>query len=164
MLLIVWFYISLVAFLYLFLFYVELRARVRRHVKGSRSLPFITPASVDSLISIEPDLFMIELTSRADSVEEPMIPDAPRVPVSQLESDLRDVSQRSIFVFYDSATEPVKWSRVESIVNNLKIRNALILKGGLEMWPSKHSSDRLAAASCSTERSGQAAPILTLLE
>ena len=67
MLLIVWFYISLVVFLYVFLFYVGLGARARRHVKGSRSLPYITPASVDSLIAIEPDLYMIELSSRGDS-------------------------------------------------------------------------------------------------
>jgi hypothetical protein len=51
-----------------------------------------------------------------------------RMPVSQLESFLRKASRRSIFVFYDSATEPVKWSRVESIVNNCAIPHVFVLK------------------------------------
>ena len=80
-----WFYISLVVFLYAFLFFSEMRARAKRHVKGCPSLPYISPVRLDSLIAIEPDLFIIELSSRADSGEKLQIPDALRMPVSQLE-------------------------------------------------------------------------------
>jgi hemoglobin len=52
-----WFYISLVVFLYALLLYSELRARAKRHVKGCPSLPYISSARLDSLISIEPDLY-----------------------------------------------------------------------------------------------------------
>jgi hypothetical protein len=142
-----WFYISLVVFLYSLLFYSELRSRAKRHVKGCPSLSYISPARLDSLIAIEPDLFIVELSSRAASCELLQIPDALRMPVSQLESFLQKASRRSVFVFYDSATEPVKWSRVESIVNNYAIRNVFVLKGGLEFWLSKHQTDGMAVTS-----------------
>jgi hypothetical protein len=129
-----WFYISLVVFLYALLFYSEMKARAKRHVKGCRSLPYISPARLDSLIAIEPDLFIIELSSRADSAEKPQIPDARRMPLSQLERFLQTASSRSVFVFYNTATEPVSWSRVECIVNNRAMRNVFVLKGGLELW------------------------------
>jgi hypothetical protein len=141
-----WFCISLVVFLYSFLLYSELRARAKRHVKGCPSLPYISPARLDSLITIEPDLFIVELSSRTDSDEKPGIPDALRVPVSQLERFLEKVSRRSVFVFYDSATEPVTWSHVECIVNDHAIRNVFVLKGGLELWLSKHQDDGIAVA------------------
>jgi hypothetical protein len=64
-----WFYISLVVFLYVLLLYSELRTRARRHVKGCPSLPYISPARLDSLIAIEPDLYIVELSSRAGSCE-----------------------------------------------------------------------------------------------
>lgn len=139
-----WFYISLVVFLYALLFYSELRNRAKRYVKGCLSLPYISPSRLDSLIAIEPDLFIVELSSCAASREVPQIPDALRMPVSQLESFLQKASRRSVFVFYDSDTEPVKWSRVESIVNNYAIRNVFVLKGGLERWLSKHQTDGMA--------------------
>ena len=141
-----WFCISLVVFLYSFLLYSELRARAKRHVKGCPSLPYISPARLDSLITIEPDLFIVELSSRTDSGEKPSIPDALRVPVSQLERFLEKVSRRSVFVFYDSATEPVTWSHVECIVNDHAMRNVFVLKGGLELWLSKHQDDGIAVA------------------
>jgi hypothetical protein len=142
-----WFYISLVVFLYALLFYLELRNRAKRHVKGCPSLPHISPARLDSLIAIEPDLILVELSSRAASREILQIPDALRMPVSQLESFLGKASRHSVFVFYDSATEPVKWSLVESIVNNYAIRNVFVLKGGLEFWLSKHQADGMVVAS-----------------
>jgi hypothetical protein len=141
-----WFCISIVVFLYALLLYSELRARAHRHVKGCPSLPYISPARLDSLIAIEPDLFIVELSSRPDSGEKPRIPDALRMSVSQLERFLQKASRRSIFVFYDSATEPVKWSRVECIANNYAIRNVFVLKGGLELWLSKHQADGIAVA------------------
>lgn len=143
----VWFYISLVVFLYGLLFCLELRTRAKRHVKGCPSLPYISPARLDSLIAIEPDLLIVDLSSRAGSREMLQIPDALRMPVSQLESFLQRASRRSIFVFYDSATDPVKWSRVESIVNRYAIRNVFVLKGGLEFWLSKHQTDGMAVTS-----------------
>jgi hypothetical protein len=142
-----WFYISLVAFLYALLFCLELRRRAKRHVKGCPSLPHISPASLDSLISIEPDLLIVELSSRAAFHEIVRIPGALRMPVSQLESFLQKASRRSVFVFYDAATDPVKWSRVESIVNEYAIRNVFVLKGGLEFWLSKHQTDGMAVTS-----------------
>ena len=141
-----WFYIFLVVFLYALLFYSEMRARAKRHVKGCRSLPYISSARLDSLIAIEPDLFIIELSSRSDSDEKPQIPDALRMPVSQLERFLQKASRRSVFVFYDSATEPVTWSRVECMVNDHAMRNVFVLKGGLELWLSKHQADGVAVA------------------
>jgi hypothetical protein len=142
-----WFYIALVVFMYASLFVVEMRARAKRHVKGCPSLSYISPARLNSLIAIEPDLFIVELSSRAASCELLQIPDALRMPVSQLESFLQEASRRSVFVFYDSATEPVKWSRVESMINNYAIRNVFVLKGGLEFWLSKHQTDGMAVTS-----------------
>jgi hypothetical protein len=141
-----WFYISLVVFLYALLFFLEMRARARRHVKGCPLLPYISPARLDSLMAIEPDLFIVELSSRSDSSEKPQIPDALRMPVSQLERFLQKASRRSVFVFYESATEPVTWSRVECMVNEYALRNAFVLKGGLELWLSKHQADGMAVA------------------
>jgi hypothetical protein len=141
-----WFYIALVVFMYATLFVVEMRARAKRHVKGCASLPYISSARLDSLIAIEPDLFIVELSSRADSGERPRIPDALRMPVSQLERFLQKASRRSVFVFYDSATEPVTWSRVERLVNDHAMRNVFVLKGGLELWLSKHQGDETTVA------------------
>jgi hypothetical protein len=141
-----WFYISLVLFLYALLFYSEMKARAKRHVRGCPSLPYISPARLDSLIAIESDLLIIELSSRAESGERPQIPDALRMPVSQLERFLQTASCRSVFVFYDTAAEPVTWSRIECIVNNHAMRNVFVLKGGLELWLSKHQADGMAVA------------------
>jgi hypothetical protein len=138
-----WFYISLVVFLYALLFYLELRSRAKRHVKGCPSLPCISPAPLDSLIVIEPDLLIVALSPGAASHELPQISGALRMPVSQLDSFLQKASRRSIFVFYDSAADPVKWSPVESIVNKYAIRNVFVLKGGLEFWLSKHQAARV---------------------
>jgi rhodanese-related sulfurtransferase len=142
-----WFYISLVVFLYAVLLYSELRARAKGHVKGCPSLPYVSSGRLDSLIAIEPDLFIVELSSQADLDEKPKIPDALKMPVSQLESFLQRASRRSIFVFCDSATEPVTWSRVQSIVNKYGLRNVFVLKGGLDLWVSRHPADGMAVAS-----------------
>jgi hypothetical protein len=141
-----WFYISLVVFMYAVLLYSELRARAKGHVKRCPSLPYTSSRRLDSLIAIEPDLFIVELSSRADSSQKARIPDALRMPVSQLERFLQKASRRSVFVFYDSATEPVTWSRVECIANDYAIRNVFVLKGGLELWLSKRQADGIAVA------------------
>jgi hypothetical protein len=141
-----WFCIVAVIFLYGFYFFVELRARARRHVKGCPTLPYICPKRLDSLIVIEPDLLVIEIASATDTEIKPGIPDARRIPIAQLDGFLDGVSARSVFVFYDSATEPADWSRVESIVNRHKIATALVLKGGLEMWLSERRSDQFVLA------------------
>jgi hypothetical protein len=132
--------------MYASLFVVEMRARAKQHVKGCPSLPYISPARLDSLIAIEPDLFIVELSSRADLGEKPRIPDSLRMPVSQLERFLQKAYRRSVFVFYDSATEPVTWSRVECLVNDHAMRNVFVLKGGLELWLSKHQGDGITVA------------------
>ncbi len=142
-----WFYLALVVFSYSLLLLLELRNRAKRHVKGCPSLPYISPQRLDSLVVIEPDLIVVELSSRAASSAIPQIPDALRMPVSQLGSFLHGASRRSIFVFYDSATEPVQWLRVEAIVNDCAIPNVSVLKGGLELWLSKHQADGLVVAS-----------------
>lgn len=141
-----WFYISVVTFLYALLFYSEMRARAKRHVKGCPSLPYISPVRLGSLITIEPNLFIIELSSRVDSGEIPQLPDALRMPLSQLEKFLQTASCRSVFVFYDTTAEPVTWSRVERIVNDHAMHNVYILKGGHELWLSKHRADEMADA------------------
>ncbi len=142
-----WFYIALVVFLYSLLLFLELRTRAKRHVKGCPSLPYISSERLDSLIAIEPDLIVIELSSRAASREMPQIPDALRMPVSQLQGFLRNASRRSVFVFYDSAREPVQWSRVEAIANDCAIPNVSVLKGGIEVWLSKHQADGVGVTS-----------------
>jgi rhodanese-related sulfurtransferase len=142
-----WFYLALVVFLYSLLLFSELRNRAKRHVKGCPSLPYISSEGLDSLLVIEPDLIVVELTSRTASSETPKIPDAVRIPVSQLQGFLRNASRRSIFVFCDSAAEPVQWSSVECIVNDYAIPNVSVLKGGLELWLSKHQADGLVVAS-----------------
>jgi hypothetical protein len=142
-----WFYIALVVCSYSLLLFLELRTRARQHVKGCPSLPYISPGRLDSLLAIEPDLIVVELSSRAASSGMPQIPDALRMPVSQLPGFLRNAPRRSIFVFYDSATEPVQWSLVEAIANDCAIPNVSVLKGGLELWLSKHPADRVGVAS-----------------
>jgi hypothetical protein len=141
-----WFYVSLVVFLYALLFYLEMKARARRHVKGCPSRPYISPARLDSLIAIEPDLFVIELSSGADRQEQPQIPDARRMSVSQLENFLQKASRRSVFVFYDTVAERATWSLIECIVKQHTMRNVFVLRGGLEMWLSKHQANGLAVA------------------
>jgi hypothetical protein len=84
-----WFYLALVVFLYSLLLFVELRNRAKRHVKGCPSLPYISPEGLDSLLVIEPDVIVVELSSRTASSEIPKIPDALRMPVSQLQGFLR---------------------------------------------------------------------------
>jgi len=142
-----WFYISLVVFLYVLLFCLELRTRAKRHVKGCPSLPCVSPARLDSLIAIEPDVLIVGLNTGAALLEIPQIPGALRIPVSDLESFLQKASRRSVFIFYDCAAGPVDWSRVESMVNKYAIRNVFVLKGGLEFWLSKHQADGMAITS-----------------
>jgi hypothetical protein len=115
-------------------------------VKGCPSLPYISPRRLDSLLAIEPDLIVVELSSRAASSEMPHIPDALRMTVSQLPGFLRSAPHRSVFVFYDSTAEPVQWSRVEAIANDCAIPNVSVLKGGIELWLSKHPADRVGVA------------------
>jgi hypothetical protein len=83
----------LVVFLYSLLLFSELRKRAKRHVKGCPSLPYISPEGLDSLLVIEPDLIVVELSSRAASSEMPKIPDALRMPVSELQGFLRNASR-----------------------------------------------------------------------
>jgi hypothetical protein len=141
-----WFYLGLVVFLYSLLLFSELRSRAKRHVKGCPSLPYISSERLDSLSAIEPDLIIIELSSRVASSEMPQIPDAFKMPVSQLQGFLCKASRRSIFILYDTAQEPMQWSRVETIVNECGIPNVFVLKGGLESWLSKHHADGVGVA------------------
>jgi hypothetical protein len=141
-----WFCIVAIISLYGFWFFVEMRARVRSHVKGCSTLPYICSRRLDSLIVIEPDLLIVEVASTTDAEKKPGLPDARRIPIAQLDGFLDEVSPRSVFVFYDSAAEPANWSLVESIVNRHRIATALVLKGGLEMWLSEHRSDQFAVA------------------
>lgn len=141
-----WFYLALVVFLYSLLLFSELRSRARRYVKGCPSLPYISSERLDSLSAIEPDVIVIELSSQTASSEIPQIPDALKMPVSQLQGFLCNASRRSIFIFYDTAREPMQWSRVEAIVNECAIPNVFVLKGGLELWLSKHHADGVGVA------------------
>ena len=61
MLPIVWFFLVVVSFLWILLLYTELRKRARRHVRGCPALLYISPERLDSLITIEPDLKILEL-------------------------------------------------------------------------------------------------------
>lgn len=131
MLPIVWFYIAVVSFLWIFLLYIELRNKARSHVRGCSSLPYISPERLNSLITIEPDLIMLELGFHPGNAG---IPDALRVPVDQLESFVSHVSRSTILAFYDSGEEPVNWKQVELLVRKYSLRNAVVLKGGLEAW------------------------------
>ena len=58
----------------------------------------------------------------------------------------RSASRRSVFILYDTATEPVQWSRVETIANDCAIPNVSVLKGGIELWLSKHQADGVGVA------------------
>lgn len=131
MLPIVWFYIAAVLFLLVLLLYTELRNRARAHVKGCSSLLFISPERLNSLIIIEPDLKMLELGLHYGMAG---ISDAQRIPVDQLESLVSHTSRSTILVFYDSIKEPANWKQVELLVRKYSLRNALVLKGGLEAW------------------------------
>lgn len=142
-----WFYLALVVFLYSLLLFSELRSRARRHVKGCPSLPYISSERMDSLTAIEPDVIVIELSSRPASSEMPQIPDALKMPVSQLQGFLCDISRRTVCIFYDTAAEPIQWSRVETIVNECAMPNIFVLKGGLELWLSKHQANGVGVAS-----------------
>lgn len=133
MLPIVWFYIAVVSFLCILLLYTESRNRARSHVRGCSSLPYISPERLNSLIIIEPDLQILELGFHPGQAG---IPDAHRVPVDQLESFVSHTSRSTILTFYDSSEEPVKWKQVELLVRKYSLRNAVVLKGGLEAWQS----------------------------
>jgi len=142
-----WFYLALVVFLYSLLLFSELRSRARGYVKGCPSLPYISSERLDSFSAIEPDLVVIELSSQTASSEMPQIPDALKMPLSQLQGFLCNASRRSIFIFYDTPREPIQWSRVEAIVNECAIPNVFVLRGGSESWLSKHRADGVGVAS-----------------
>ena len=142
-----WFYLALVVFLYSLLLFSELRSRARRHVKGCPSLPYISAERMDSLVAIEPDVTVIELSSRPASSEMPQIPGALKMPLAQLQGFLCDASRRSVFIFYETAADPMQWSRVEAIVNECAMPNVFVLKGGLELWLSKHQADGVGVTS-----------------
>jgi hypothetical protein len=59
-----WFYMALVVFSCALLLYLELRVRAKRHVKDCPSLLYISPERLDSLIVIEPDLIIVELSTQ----------------------------------------------------------------------------------------------------
>jgi hypothetical protein len=126
MLPIAWFYVILVLCLYALLFYTEMRSRAKRHVKGCPSLPYISRASLDSLIIIEPDLIIVALTDQPGL--QPEIPDARMVTTSTLAAFLAQSPQRSLFVIYADRGTPVAWRDVESIVNRLAIPSVSVLK------------------------------------
>ncbi len=102
-------------------------------MKGCSSLLFISPQRLNSLIIIEPDLKMLELSFLYG---EAGIPDARRMPVEQLESFVSHTSPSTILVFYDSSKDPVNWKQVERLVRKYSLRNTFVLKGGLEAWQS----------------------------
>jgi hypothetical protein len=141
-----WICIALVVCLYVLLFCLEVRARAKRHVRGCPSLPYISRARLDSFIVIEPDLIIVELVERVDSRGKAQIPDARRVAVPELYAFLANSPQRSVFVFYTSASETIPWRQVERIVDRLAIPNVYVLKGGLEGWLLKHPADGMAIA------------------
>ena len=95
---------------------------------------------------IESDLIIVELCSPAHHNGTAQIPDAHSVPIDQLDSFLRQASHRSVFVFYDSATDPIAWSRVEAILNRYPIRYSFVLKGGFEAWLSRQQAKGMATA------------------
>jgi hypothetical protein len=76
---------------------------------------------------------MLELSSLCGKAG---IPDAHRMPVEQLESFVSHTSRSTILVFYDSIKDPVNWKQVELLVRKYSLRNAFVLKGGLEAWQS----------------------------
>jgi hypothetical protein len=134
MLPIVWFFLVVVSFLWILLLYTELRKRARRHVRGCPCLPYISPERLDSLIIIEPDLKILELGPRQGN---PGIPDAQQMPVDQIEGLVSHTSRSTILVFYASVKESVNWRQVELLVQKYLLRNAFVLKGGLEAWQSR---------------------------
>jgi hypothetical protein len=126
MLPIAWFYVVMVLCLYALLFYSEMRSRAKSHVRGCPSLPYISRASLDSLIIIEPDLIIVGLTDQPGC--EPAIPDAHLVTISTLAAFLAQSPQRSLFVLYEDRGCPVAWRDVEKIVNGLAIPSVSVLK------------------------------------
>lgn len=145
MLPVAWFYIALLIVLGALLFYLDIRDRAKRHVKSCPSLPYISAKRLDSFIVIEPDLIIAEVSSQPASGERPTIPHALRIPIDQLDCFLREAPHRAVFVFYDSATEPVQWNRVESILNLQMIPYVFVLEGGLEAWLRRHQSIAVAS-------------------
>jgi hypothetical protein len=144
---IVWVYIVLVISGWALLLYLETKRRAQRHVKGCPSLPYISPERLDSLILIESDLILVQLSSKANSGDTQRIPDALQVPIDQLEHFLSRASPRSVFVFYDSLADPVDWGRVEAILCRHPIHYLYVLKGGLEAWLSRHGAHGIVVAS-----------------
>lgn len=147
MLPIVWLFIAVVSFLWILLLYVELRNRARRHVKRCPSLPYISPERLNSLIIIEPDLKIVELSSQHDGAA---IPDALQIPVDRLEVFLSHASRFTFFVFCDSAKEPANWRQVELLVREYLLRNVFVLKGGLEAWQSHRRANHPVHVGSST--------------
>jgi hypothetical protein len=143
----VWFYLALVTFGWALLLSLELRGRAKQHVKGCPSLPYISPARLDSRILIESDVILVELGSGSASSKRPHLPDAVRLPIGQLESFLHEASHRGVFVFYDSAADPVDWHRVEAILNHHAIPHVFVLRGGLEAWLDAQRGNGLTVAS-----------------
>jgi hypothetical protein len=141
---IAWFCITLVIFVCGLLLCLEFRARSRRHVKGCRSLPYITPAALDLLMLMEPDLIVVELTEDARTA--PGIPEAHAVSVSRLANFLARSPQRCVFVLCERRGAPVEWRLVERIVNRLAIPNVSVLRGCVEDWRPR-SNEGLAVAS-----------------
>lgn len=133
MLPIVWFFLVVVSFLWILLLYTELRKRARRHVRGCPALLYISPERLDSLITIEPDLKILELGPPRGN---PGIPDAQQMRVDQIEGLVSHLSRSTILIFYASVKEPVNWRQVELLVRKYMLRNAFVLKGGLEAWQS----------------------------
>jgi rhodanese-related sulfurtransferase len=143
----VWIAIGFFSFLYALLFFTQWRARTRSHVRRCPSLPYLSQASLDSLIIIEPDLVIVELMHPQASVTGRHIPDAHLVPVSILEAFLTGQDPRSVFVFYGAGNGMENWQEVERIVNEMRIPSVYVLRGGLEGWLRKHSGDQIPVPS-----------------
>jgi hypothetical protein len=147
MLPIVWFAIAFFLFLYALLFFSEWRARNRSHVRGCPSLPYLSQASLESLIVIEPDLIIVGLIDAQGSMAGRQIPDAHLVAIPALEAFLTNQSPRSVFVFYSANDQAIGWQGVERMVNSLRIPSIYVLKGGLAGWLGRHSVDPMAVVS-----------------
>jgi hypothetical protein len=72
------------------------------------------------------------------------------MPVDQLDGFVSHKSRFTIFVFYDSVKEPVNWRQVELLVCKYLLRNAFVLKGGLEAWKSRQDASHPGDVGSST--------------
>ena len=140
-----WFYIALVVFLYSLLLFVELRNRAKRHVKGFPSLPYISPEGLDSLLVIEQDVIVVELSSRCcvqRDTKNSRCPQNAGLPNFRASFKTPLVAR---FSFSMIPPRAVQWSRVECIVNDYAIPNVSVSKEVSNCV--EHQADGLVVAS-----------------